>query len=121
MLHRGRFGAIRLAVLVVSGFGLVVAGIVRPAEAATPDVYEVAGVAVDVTSETAASARDKALADGHEQAFRRLLLRLTLKQDHDRFPQFKADEIAPYVQDFSVAKEKASATRDGRLCASSTT
>jgi uncharacterized protein DUF2066 len=101
----------RKAVLVLLGLGLLIAGFKAPVQAATPDVYEVSGVAVDVTAETAAVARDKALADGHEQAFRRLLLRLTLKSDHDRLPGFKADAVAPYVQDFSIAKEKASTTR----------
>lgn len=111
MFHQRGFGVVRATVLMLVGLGVVVAGQTAPAMAATQDVYEVSGVSVDVTAETAAAARDKALADGHEQAFRRLLLRLTLRPDHSRLPKFRADDIAPYVQDFSVAEEKASATR----------
>jgi hypothetical protein len=78
---------------------------------ARANVFEVRDVAVDVTAKTAAAAREAALADGEATAFRRLLERLTLSEDHDRLPQFGPGEISPYVSDFSVSGEKTSAVR----------
>lgn len=99
----GRRIVLALAVSLGGGGTLLAAGL--------PDVYEVAGIAVDVTAETATAARDKALAEGHAQAFRRLLARLTLRADRNRLPELTADGIAAYVRDFSVAEEKSSSTR----------
>lgn len=81
------------------------------ATARAASVFDVANVAVDVTAETAAAARERALADGERTAFRRLLERLTLRSDHPRLPDLPRNEIANYLQDFSVADEKTSAVR----------
>ncbi len=81
------------------------------AEAQAPDVFEVHGVAVDVSAETASQARERALAEGESVAFRRLLERLTLRADHPRLPKPKPREISLYIKDFAVADEKTSAVR----------
>ncbi|MEE8393569.1 MAG: DUF2066 domain-containing protein, partial [Rhodospirillales bacterium] len=81
------------------------------APAQTFDVFEVRGVAVDVTAETAAQAMIKAHADGQKEAFRRLLERLTPRSNHFRLPDFAVERIAPYVKDFSVEDEKTSPVR----------
>ncbi len=81
------------------------------ARAQTIDVFEVKGVAVDVTDETAAAARDKALAIGEGLAFRHLLERLTQRADHEHLPDLPGREIAAYVRDFSIELEKRSAVR----------
>ena len=83
----------------------------EPAAAADRDVYEVRGVSVDATAETATAAREQALADGERQAIRRLLARMTLRDDHGYLPQLGRTEIAELLQDFSVAEEKTSAVR----------
>ena len=75
------------------------------------DVFEVRDVAVDVTAETATKARELALIEGRKLAFRRLLERLTLRIEHQGLPDLGAEEIAAYVNDFSVAEEKTSAVR----------
>lgn len=75
------------------------------------DAFEVRNVAVDVTAETAAAAREKALADGQVAAYRMLLERLTLRADRARLPNLAPGEIAALVKDFEVAKEKASSVR----------
>jgi hypothetical protein len=80
-----------------------------PASAAS--VYEVQGVDVDVTAETAAAARQQALAEGEIDAFRRILERITLLEDRHRLPNLKPSEISAFIQDFSVAEEKTSAVR----------
>ena len=75
------------------------------------DAFEVEGARVDVTGNTAAAAREVALAEGERKAMRRLLERLTLRVDHDRLPKLDREVISTYVQDFSVAEEKLSAVR----------
>lgn len=74
-------------------------------------VFDVADVAVDVTAETAAQARERAVAEGERMAFRRLLERLTLRSDHSRLPAPPRAELGHYLQDFSVADEKTSPVR----------
>lgn len=75
------------------------------------DVFEVRDVAVDVTAETAAKAREQARAEGEAWAFQRLLERLTLRIEHPGLPRLSAEEISTYVRDFSVANEKTSSVR----------
>ncbi len=93
-------------VLVAGGLALPV-----PARAQGMDVFEVRDVAVDVTAETAAQAREQAHAEGEAGAFRTLLERLTLRIEHEGLPKLKPDEIASYIKDFSVAEEKTSSVR----------
>lgn len=78
---------------------------------AAVDVYEVSGIAVDVTAETAAAARDQALVDGEREAFRTLLRRLTLRANRDRLPDLERNSITQLVRDFSVQEEKTSSVR----------
>ena len=92
----------------IAALGLAVS---VPAAAQQRDVYEVRDVVVDVTAETAAKAREQALAEGQAEAFRRLLKRLTLRAENERLPDLEAEEITTYVKDFSVASEKVSAVR----------
>lgn len=94
--------------LFLAGFFLASFG---PATARAGEAFEVSGVAVDVTDETAAAARKKALAWGERTAFYRLLERLTLLADRDRLPVLNDDEIAAFVQDLEVTREKTSSVR----------
>ena len=79
--------------------------------AAEADVFTVRGVDVDVTAETAAAAREQALAEGHVLALRRLFARLLLQEDLARAPDLPASQIAPMVQDFGVDDERTSDVR----------
>lgn len=81
------------------------------AQAAQPGQFEVLGVTVDVTADSAQSARLQALAEGEKKAFRQLLQRLTLQAYHDRLPDMSAAEITALIVDFAVASEKASSVR----------
>ncbi len=74
-------------------------------------VFEVRDVKVDITAETAAKARETALSEGEFRAFRKLLKRLTLSEDHDKLPQLNSGEIAAYLSDFSISHEKTSPVR----------
>ncbi|MSO85745.1 MAG: DUF2066 domain-containing protein [Rhodospirillales bacterium] len=82
-----------------------------PGTAFASGVFDVTGVAVDVTAETAAQARERAIAEGERAAFRRLLERLTLRSDHSRLPELPRADIGIFLQDFSVADEKTSPVR----------
>lgn len=82
-----------------------------PAQAKGVDVFEVKGVAVDVTAGTAATAKDRAMAEGEVAAFRKLLERLVVRSDYGRLPDFTREKIDSYLKDFSVAEEKTSQVR----------
>ena len=101
-----RVAVVLACVLVAGSLALPV-----PAWAQGMDVFEVRDVAVDVTAETAAQAREQAHAEGEAGAFRTLLERLTLRIEHEGLPKLKPDEIASYIKDFSVADEKTSSVR----------
>ena len=101
-----RLAVVLACVLALGGLALPV-----PVRAQGMDVFEVRDVAVDVTAETAAQARKQAYAEGEAGAFRTLLERLTLRIEHEGLPKLKADEIASYIKDFSVADEKTSSVR----------
>ena len=90
---------------------LAFAGALAAQPSQARNVFEVAGVAVDVTAEAAAQARKQALAEGKARAFQRLLERLTLRIEHQGLPKLSSDEIDGYVNDFSVADEKTSSVR----------
>jgi len=81
------------------------------APAQDTEVFEVRGVAVDITAETAAAAREKALAEGEKKAFERLFQRMTLSEDRDYLPDLNREDRALLVRDFTVAEEKTSAVR----------
>ena len=83
----------------------------RDSWAAQADVFSVHDIQVDVTANSTAAARDQALAIGERAAFQELLKRLTIRTDHPRLPTFSTNEIAAFISDFEVAKEKASTVR----------
>jgi len=89
----------------------IAAGALFPAQSAHGDVFEVQNISVDIKAATAADARKQALAEAERRAFYALLSRLTLSEDEERIPEFSNAEIASYVRDFSVAREKASSVR----------
>jgi len=84
---------------------------VQPANGTAKNIYEIHGVDVDVTAETAALARVEALAKGEQIAFSRLLEQLTLVGDRDRLPILDKAELSTYVRDFGVSNEKTSSGR----------
>ena len=92
---------------------LLAAGLAALSQAARADVevYTVSRIPVDVTAETAAAAREAALAEGHREAYRRLMSRLVLEADAAYVPDLSQAQIAQLVQDFSVVDEKTSSVR----------
>ena len=101
-----RFSAMRLA------FAFMLAVLAAPAGAAEdPQVFTVRGVAVDATADSAARARDQALAAGQAAALNRLFSRLALASDRDKLPPVSTEAVNDLVKDFEVADEKTSSVR----------
>lgn len=100
----------RPALILALALALAALAAPRPAGAAA-EVFQVSAIPVDVTAQTAAEAREQALAAGHREAYIRLMNRLVLREDQSRVPQLGSAGIAELVQDFSIANERASAVR----------
>lgn len=80
------------------------------------DIFTVSGIQVDATAKTAAEARQVAIAQGRAEAWRRMLEKLTLQQDHDRLPAYDPARAARVIEGFRVDSEKTSDVRYiGRL------
>jgi hypothetical protein len=79
-----------------------------PAMAVAADSFAVRGVAVDVTANTVAAAKEQALAEAARTAFRRMLERLTAPADYARLPNVDANQ---YVRDVVFEHERSSAVR----------
>jgi hypothetical protein len=78
--------------------------------AADDDLFEVLDIKVDETDQTAAAAREKALAEGERRAWDVLVQRLADPQQR-RLPQFSQREIGDAVKDIWVTEEKTSPVR----------
>ena len=74
-------------------------------------IFTVNNLPIDENAESAAVARDLALADGQRRALDRVFRRMVLQSDFDRIPRLEDDEISALVQAFSVTDEKTSSTR----------
>ena len=114
--HRGRRSAPAriLAVAAVIGFGAGFGagfGTGFGAAQARDAVYTVSGIEVDARADTAARAREAAIADGQTKAFQALVTRLVVREDVSRLPRLAADRVTAYMRDFSVADERSSAGR----------
>jgi len=92
-------------------FAVLFALVGADAKADAPRLFEVSNVTVDVTADSATTARVEALAQGEQKAYRRLLQRLTLQAYHNRLPDVSAAQLAELVQDFAVIEEKSSSVR----------
>ncbi len=100
-----RFAVILGAVFMMSFMGVV------PAMADREAAYTVRDVAIDVTAEDAAQARELALIQGQRAAYRRLVSRLTLDKDFHKRPPLDDAAIAELVQGIEIESEKTSPIR----------
>lgn len=98
-----------IAVLLVAG--AMGAAIPQNAVAQTNGVYTVGDVKVDKTAETAAAAREQAIAAGHVLAFRRLMARLVPDSQRGLLPALTQTDIVPLVLSFEIESEKRSSVR----------
>ncbi|HAU29435.1 MAG TPA: hypothetical protein DCW68_04905 [Rhodospirillaceae bacterium] len=73
--------------------------------------FTVSPVAVDVTAESAAAAKEQAIAQAQRDAFDTVLARMTIPEDRAALPQLTDDDISGFVQNFEVISEKTSPVR----------
>lgn len=106
--RRRRTASFAAAMLLVSLVFALPAAAQRPYAAATAEVYTVSGVNVSATADSATAARDKAVAEGHVAAFRRLVERLATRADAERAPRPDAEGVAGLLRSFEVQEEKRS-------------
>jgi hypothetical protein len=93
-------------------WGILAAGLlVISGNAASADVFAVAGVAADGSAQTAAQARDPAVLDAQRRALRTLLERLTAPGDHARLPRVDDRRLATLVQSVEIQTEQSAAQR----------
>ena len=92
----------------LAGAGLAV---FAPDAGAGSHVFTVRGIAVDVSAETAAAARETAHAEGHVKAMEKLLARLLPRDELTLLRKLEAREVLAYVQDFQVEDERTSDVR----------
>ncbi|GHD49557.1 hypothetical protein GCM10017083_21970 [Thalassobaculum fulvum] len=81
------------------------------ATAADADLFTVRAVPVDATAETAPAARDRAVAEGRREGFRRLVDRLVPAAEAAGIPAPTDAELQRMVLGFEVANERSSAVR----------
>ncbi len=79
--------------------------------APAPGAFTIGDVAVDATAESAAAAREHAIAEGQRKAWDRLIARLVTKESRDAVPRVDARDLTDLVRDFEVNSEKTSAVR----------
>lgn len=79
--------------------------------AAPGDAYKVGGIDVDTTAESAADARDQAIAEGQREAYRRLLQRLVGEGAVDQVPPIDDAALSGLIKDFAVEEERSSSVR----------
>ncbi|MEE8506113.1 MAG: DUF2066 domain-containing protein [Kiloniellales bacterium] len=103
-----RLSGVLLLALLVAGLG---PGLARAQARVDFNVFTVRGIEVDVTAETAAAAREAALAEGHVMAMQKLLARLLPREELTRVIPLKAEQVVGFVKDFEVAAERTSDVR----------
>lgn len=87
-------------------------GVAGSAIAASNDeVYTVGNYPVDAQAGNAVAAKEKALADGQQAAFRSLLKRLVPVTDYDRLKRLGALRSSGFLEGVSVRSERNSSTR----------
>lgn len=103
-------GALFLVVALAAA-QLIPLALTAPAAAQGSDVFLVRDVAVDVTADSAAAARDSAIVAGQRKAFDQLLLNLATPEDVAKLPPLGDDAISDMVLDFEVESESVSTVR----------
>ncbi len=101
----------QLGKFALTGLLLVISVTALAPVAAAQDIFTVSSVAVDVTAENAAVARERALAEGQVEATRTMLRRLIRRQDRGNLPRIDDDLVNRVVSDFSIVNERRSNVR----------
>ena len=96
-------------------FGLLIAVLIClvPVSGQTQQasIYDIAGIQVDRTADTAATARQEAIVEAHRRAFNRLMARLVPADQRLNLPALAHADIVPMVLSFGIDEEKTSSVR----------
>ncbi|MEO8419734.1 MAG: DUF2066 domain-containing protein [Hyphomicrobium sp.] len=104
--------AVRLKFLCAVLAGIALAALPGIGVAAPNDeVFTVGSYPVDAQAGNAVAAKQKAMADGQQAAFRSLLKRLVPVSDYDRLKRLSALKSSGFLEGVSVRSERNSATR----------
>lgn len=98
-----------LCAMIAAAAGLAVAA--GAIAAPNDEVYTVGNYPVDAQAGNAVAAKEKALADGQQAAFRSLLKRLVPVTDYDRLKRLAALKSSGFLEGVSVRSERNSSTR----------
>lgn len=94
-----------------AGLGLVLAGAMAGAAAAEDTkVFVIGNYPVEARAADAVAAKEQAIADGQQAAFRSLLKRIVPVTAYARLKGIKATPAAPMIEGFSVRSERNSST-----------
>ncbi|MDG1004058.1 MAG: DUF2066 domain-containing protein [Emcibacteraceae bacterium] len=74
-------------------------------------IYSLYNIKVDETSSNVAVARDRALRKGQRIALEQLFRRIILKNDREKLPTFKDNEVVEFISGFEINEEKRSSVR----------
>jgi uncharacterized protein DUF2066 len=109
MVRRARGGARRLRVPLLAALVLAAAG--AKAQAASTDaVFTVGNYPVESRADNAVAAKDRALADGQQAAFRSLLKRLVPVTAYARIRRLYTTKAGDLIEGYKVRSERNSAT-----------
>ncbi|GAB4137165.1 MAG: hypothetical protein Tsb0016_02150 [Sphingomonadales bacterium] len=82
------------------------------AEGAAPaNPFRIEIIAVDVSADSAAQAREIAMAQAHRMAFERLFTKLVAEEDHALMPALGDTELSALVQAVDIVEERTAPTR----------
>lgn len=83
----------------------------RPAAAEDPKVFIIGNYPVEARAADAVKAKEHAIADGQQAAFRSLLKRIVPVTSYNRLKQLRTTPAGPLIEGFSVRSERNSATQ----------
>ncbi len=90
---------------------LVLAFAAGPATAEDTKVFVIGNYPVEARAADAVTAKEQAIAEGQQAAFRSLLKRLVPVTSYNRLKQIRATPAGPMIEGFSVRSERNSATQ----------
>src|SRR5690606_12518720 len=82
-----------------------------PAEAEDTKVFVIGNYPVEARAADAVTAKEHAISDGQQAAFRSLLKRIVPVTSYNRLKQIRATPAGPLIEGFSVRSERNSATQ----------
>ncbi|OUS14979.1 hypothetical protein A9Q97_03290 [Rhodospirillales bacterium 47_12_T64] len=74
-------------------------------------VYTVKDISVDATAGSATEAKNLAISQGYQRAFKALVKRIVPQKDHAKVPLLNAKDALNYVLDISLSSERSSSVR----------